>query len=161
MPLLMRWPGQIEPGTRYQQLVQNIDYAPFLLEVAGLETPDEMHGTSIMPIIKDGDDIHDSLYYHYYDHGGHGVPRHDGVRTDRYKLIHFYTDDVHELFDLQKDPHELASVYGVKEHAQVQSDMLNRLAEQRRLFGVPDSVFKHPYVHLSRPERVELRKRKR
>ncbi|MBT4821487.1 MAG: sulfatase [Lentisphaerae bacterium] len=138
MPLLMRWPGQIEPGTRYQQLVQNIDYAPFLLEVAGLETPDEMHGTSIMPIIKDGDDIHDSLYYHYYDHGGHGVPRHDGVRTDRYKLIHFYSVGEFNLFDLAQDPQEMNSVHENPAYTKVLADMTKLYYELRDRFDVPD-----------------------
>ncbi|MBT3378437.1 MAG: sulfatase [Lentisphaerae bacterium] len=163
MPFVIRWPGRIKPKTRIAALTQNIDFAPTFLDMAGINAPASMQGRSLLPLLT-GERVtgwRDCLYYHYYHHGAHNVPRHDGVRTQRYKLIHFYTDDVHELFDLQKDPHELASVYGVKEHAQVQSDMLNRLAEQRRLFGVPDSVFKHPYVHLSRPERVELRKRKR
>ena len=52
---------------------------------------------------------------------------HYGVRTDRYKLIHFYTIDAWELFDLEKDPHELKSVYDDPAYAAIVADMKNEL----------------------------------
>jgi arylsulfatase A-like enzyme len=92
-PLLIRYPKFIKPGTKSSTLVQNIDYAPTFLELAGLKKTDEMPGRSLIPTFsgKTPRDWRTSLYYHYFDYPTfHMVRKHDGVRTDRYKLIHFY-----------------------------------------------------------------------
>lgn len=92
-PLLVRYPKKIAPGSRSEALVQNIDFAPTLLDVAGIEIPQDMEGCSLQPLFGGGKpaDWRESIYYHYYDYPTfHLVRRHDGVRTDRYKLIHFY-----------------------------------------------------------------------
>ena len=93
-PLLVRYPKAIKAGSRCSALVQNIDFAPTLLSVAGVSVPDEMEGRSLLPLFGEGRDSVEwrkSIYYHYYDYPTfHLVRRHDGVRTDRYKLIHFY-----------------------------------------------------------------------
>jgi N-acetylglucosamine-6-sulfatase len=121
-----------------------------------------MQGKSFLPLLRGdvGREWRECIYYHYYHHGAHNVPRHDGVRTARYKLMHFYTDDVYEMFDLEKDPHELRSVYEDAAYANVRRDLLRRLADLRRQYGVPDHVFRHPYVHLSRAERAKGKGRK-
>ncbi|MBT5705390.1 MAG: sulfatase, partial [Verrucomicrobia bacterium] len=93
MPFLIRWPGVIKAGSRNRDLIQNIDFAPTFLELAGATTPDAIQGRSIVPLLKGQrpNDWRDSLYYHYYEFpGAHSVRRHYGVRTERYKLIHFY-----------------------------------------------------------------------
>ena len=100
------------------QLVQNIDYAPTFLELAGVEIPEEIQGKSLLPLLK-GDDVNDwrtSLYYHFYEYPSeHAVKRHYGIRTERYKLIHFYNDiDIWELYDLQMDPNEMNNIYDEK-----------------------------------------------
>jgi uncharacterized sulfatase len=110
-PLLMRWPGHIPAGTTAAEMVMNIDFAPTILELAGLDVPAEVQGNSLKEIMR-GDappDWRDSIYYHYYEYPGfHNVKAHYGVRTHRYKLIHFYDDiDEWEFFDLEVDPHEL------------------------------------------------------
>lgn len=93
-PLLIAYPGHIQPGTVCNKLVQNIDYAPTFLDLAGISKPRELPGRSLTPIFKAGDKVkgwRNSIYYHYYDYPTyHMVRKHDGVRTDRYKLIHFY-----------------------------------------------------------------------
>lgn len=93
-PLLIAYPGHIQPGTVCNKLVQNIDYAPTFLDLAGVSKPKELPGRSLTPIFKAGDKVkgwRNSIYYHYYDYPTyHMVRKHDGVRTDRYKLIHFY-----------------------------------------------------------------------
>lgn len=93
-PLLIAYPGHIQPGTVCNKLVQNIDYAPTFLDLAGISKPKELPGRSLTPIFKAGDKVkgwRNSIYYHYYDYPTyHMVRKHDGVRTDRYKLIHFY-----------------------------------------------------------------------
>lgn len=93
-PLLIAYPGHIQPGTVCNKLVQNIDYAPTFLDLAGISKPKEQPGRSLTPLFKAGDKVkgwRNSIYYHYYDYPTyHMVRKHDGVRTDRYKLIHFY-----------------------------------------------------------------------
>lgn len=93
-PLLIAYPGHIQPGTVCNKLVQNIDYAPTFLDLAGVSKPKELPGRSLTPLFKAGDKVkgwRNSIYYYYYDYPTyHMVRKHDGVRTDRYKLIHFY-----------------------------------------------------------------------
>lgn len=93
-PLLIAYPGHIQPGSVCNKLVQNIDYAPTFLDLAGISKPKELPGRSLTPLFKVGDKVkgwRNSIYYHYYDYPTyHMVRKHDGVRTDRYKLIHFY-----------------------------------------------------------------------
>lgn len=112
-PLLMRFPN----GKRgdIEQMVQNIDYAPTFLELAGAEIPDDIQGVSLLSLLKGEEpaDWRTSLYYHYYEFPAeHAVKRHYGIRTERYKLIHFYNDiDEWELYDLQEDPTEMNNIY--------------------------------------------------
>ena len=137
MPLMISWPGKIEPGTIHGQLVQNIDYAPTLLEACGVDIPDDMQGTSLLRVIEDETEIHEELYYHYYEHGGHGVPAHDGVRTHRYKLIHFYTEGEFNLIDLEEDPMELKSLHEDPAHQEILADMKRRYDQARKQFEIP------------------------
>ena len=134
-PLLIRWPGVTKPGSINSNLVANIDFASTFLEAAHQPIPSDIQGRSLVPILKGKTppDWRKSFYYHYYEYPGvHKVRRHYGVVTDRYKLIHFYYSDVDywELFDLQKDPHELLSVYDHPEYAAAQKDLH---AELKRL----------------------------
>jgi len=92
-PLIISYPGHVKEGTECNQLVQNIDFAPTFLDLAGVKKPTEMSGRSLRPLFK-GTNVKDwrkDLYYHYYDYPTyHLVRKHDGVRNERYKLIHFY-----------------------------------------------------------------------
>ena len=111
-PLIIYTPGQTH-GRENDALVQNIDFAPTFLDVAGVKKPDEMVGTSLLPVIERGKapkTWRQYLYYHYYDFPAeHHVSRHDGVSDGRYKLIHFYGKEGNydEFYDLKKDPNEL------------------------------------------------------
>jgi len=110
-PLLMQFPGRIPAGTSQDELVQNIDLAPTLLEYAGVPAFEGIQGRSLRPIAE-GQEVSDwrnSVYYHYYEFPGfHSVRAHFGVRTDRYKLVRFYGDmDAWEFYDLQSDPSEV------------------------------------------------------
>ncbi len=115
-PLIMRLPKGFDRRGDITEMVQNIDYAPTFLEIAGVEIPDDIQGESIMPLLKGEhpSDWRNSLYYHFYEYPAeHAVKRHYGVRDDRYKLIHFYNDiDKWELYDLQEDPTEMHNIYG-------------------------------------------------
>lgn len=138
-PLLMRLPG----GKRgdIPQLVQNIDYAPTFLELAGVAVPSDIQGESLLPLLKGEEpkDWRDALYYHYYEYPAeHAVKKHYGVRDDRYKLIHFYDDiDQWELYDLQADPKEMHNLYGQKDYEAVTQRMMAKLKELQRQYDDP------------------------
>ncbi len=141
MPLIVRWPGVTAPGSENSDLVQNLDFAETFLEIAGVPVPTEMQGRSLVPLLRGRhpDGWRDDIYYHYYEFPGvHAVQRHYGIRTDRYKLIHYYLIGEWELFDLQRDPDELRSVYDDPGYADVVADLRARLAELRRIYGVPE-----------------------
>jgi len=141
MPLIVRWPGVVAPGSENSDLVQNLDFAETFLEMAGVPVPEHMQGRSLVPLLK-GErpaDWRDAIYYQYYEFPGvHAVQRHYGIRTDRYKLIHYYLIVEWELFDLETDPDELQSVYDNPEYADVRGDLESRLAELRSQYAVPD-----------------------
>jgi arylsulfatase A-like enzyme len=142
-PILMRYPKEIKAGTVINQLVQNLDFAPTFLDYAGVKAPDDMQGLSFRKIVK-GEKVkwRDAIYYQYYEYPAeHMVKRHYGVRTDRYKLIHFYYDvDEWEMYDLEKDPNEMKSIYNDPEHASVQKDLHKRLTELRAQYGDSDEL---------------------
>lgn len=112
-PLLMRFPERIDPGAVNENLVQNLDFASTFMDVAGIAS-DFGHGKSLVPLFsqKNLPGWRDYIYYHYFEYPAeHKVKRHYGIRTDRYKLIHFYYDiDAWEFYDLQKDPSEINNV---------------------------------------------------
>ncbi|WP_153555302.1 sulfatase family protein [Roseimaritima sediminicola] len=140
-PLMVRWPGKIQPGSTSDQMVMNLDFAPTLLDAAGLEVPEDMQGKSFVPVLDGSQEgsFRDAVYYHYYEFPGpHSVAKHYGVRTDRYKLIHFYDVGTWELFDLEKDPKELTSVYDAPQYAEVQADLKEKLKELREQYQVID-----------------------
>ena len=142
-PLIVRWPGTVEPGTVNSELVQNLDMAPTLLAAAGVEIPSDIQGRSIVPLLAGEEgELHDALYYHYYEYPGiHTVKRHYGVSTKRYKLIHFYYDiDEWELYDLESDPQEMKNLYGQAEYANVQAQLREKLGELRDRYGESDEL---------------------
>lgn len=127
MPLLVRWPGRIEPGSVNTDLVQNLDFAPTFLSLARATIPNDMQGQSFASRLlnpEPSQPLRDAIYYHYYEFPAvHMVPKHYGIRTDRYKLIHYYETDEWELFDLHRDPNELNSVYADPEYADVRDEL--------------------------------------
>lgn len=139
MPLIVRWPGVVKPGSVNWDLVQNLDFAPTFLEIAGVEVPADMQGRSLVPLLR-GErpgDWRRSIYYRYYEYPAvHDVQRHEGVRTERYKLIHYYLIGEWELFDLEKDPDELRSVYDDPAYASVKAELKAELERLRSHYGV-------------------------
>ena len=113
VPLMVRSPGHIEAGVVRDEFAVNIDNAPTILDLLGVEIPARMQGRSLVPLLA-GDkpkDWRTSIYYHYYEFGDpHWVEPHYGIRTDRYKLISYYKINQWELFDLEKDPDEMESL---------------------------------------------------
>jgi arylsulfatase A-like enzyme len=108
VPLLARGPG-IKAGGTPEQFVANIDFAPTILDLAGLPVPESMQGRSVAPLLRGErpDDWRRSVYYRYYhDPGNHNTRAHYGVRTATHKLIHYWKKDAWELYDLATDPTE-------------------------------------------------------
>lgn len=138
-PLLVRLPNGMKGDV--DKLVQNIDYAPTILDLAGVEKPKDMHGDSFLPLLKGkkGKNWRKSLYYHFYEYPGeHAVRRHYGVRTERYKLIRFYGDiDVWELYDLEKDPQEMNNLYGKEGTEKITKKLKKELLKLQEQYDDP------------------------
>jgi arylsulfatase A-like enzyme len=140
MPLVMRLPSLIRPGSVSTALSMNVDFAPTLLHLAGIPVPNDMQGESLLPVLaQEGatpEGWREAVYYHYYEYPAeHSVKRHYGIRTSRYKLIHFYNDiDAWEMYDLQTDPQEMHNLYGQKEHAALQTLLQTLLNETRKKY---------------------------
>jgi arylsulfatase A-like enzyme len=139
MPLIMRLPGIIRPGAVNDDLVMNLDFAPTFLDLAGIDKPADMQGESF-ELMLNGEtpkDWREACYYHYFEYpGAHSVKRHYGIRTKRYKLIHFYNDiDAWELYDLQKDPHELSNVISDPSYGDIRADLTAELYRLESYYG--------------------------
>ena len=139
MPFVIRWPGVIKAGSMPRELIQNIDYAPTFAEIAGAEVPGSVQGESLVPLLagKSEQWERDSLYYAYYEVGEHAVPQHFGVRTDRFKLIYFSATDEWNMFDLQRDPQEMVSVYDRAKYKKTRQRLSVEYERLRELYEAP------------------------
>jgi len=193
MPLMVKWPGKVPPKTVNHNLVSNLDFAETFLDIAQTEIPADMQGLSLKPLLtaapststdltpppqtigfnehlenRTQPEFRDALYYHYYEFHGqrrtaHMVRRHCGVRTDRYKLIHFYNLDEWEFYDLEKDAREMRSRYDNPEYADTIARMKSRLTELQQQYQVPDdagSVPADPPSLHSQPKQKQKKKQK-
>lgn len=141
-PLLVRWPGVVEPGSTNDLLVSNLDFAETFLSVAGAEVPGDMQGRSLVPLLqgKTPEDWRANFYYHYYEAGGHGVPVHYGVTDGRYKLVRFPDEklDAWEFYDLERDPQEMQSEYANPDYASQVKRLKKELRRLRREHAVTE-----------------------
>jgi len=146
MPLLVRYPQEIKAGSANEEIVLNLDFAPTLLDLAGIAGPADMQGQSFRSLLRSNapENWRASMYYHYYEYPDwHLIKRHYGVRTKRYKLIHFYYDiDAWELYDLEKDPYELNNVYDNPVYTSVVERLKDELKRLQRHFGDSDELTK-------------------
>jgi arylsulfatase A-like enzyme len=141
-PCLMRWPGKVKPSSTDEHLCMNLDFAETFLEAAGEKIPADMQGLSLVPVLegKNPSDWRKSVYYHYYEYPQpHRVEPHYGVRTERYKLIYFNRVNEWEMFDLQKDPQEMNSIYNDATYAPVVVDMKTELTKLRQQYQDTDA----------------------
>ncbi len=152
MPFLMRYPRAIAPGSTNDDVIVNVDVAPTLLDLAGVETPAHVQGRSFAPCLGGDtpDDWPTSMYYRYWMHrdGAHLCPAHYGVRTRHHKLICYYNDPLDqlgahgpsdpiewELFDLDTDPLEVSNVIDDPAYAEVLADLRRELARLQAELG--------------------------
>jgi len=137
VPLIVRWPGRVEPGSVNTDLAQNLDFAPTLLDIAGIALPGAMQGCSLVPLLEDSRpaDWRSAIYYQFFGRHGRSAPAHYGLRTARHKLIYYYNDDAWELFDLQADPGEMNSVHDNADYAETIAGLKKELKALRQLYG--------------------------
>ncbi len=132
VPFLAWCPGMIEPGSVIEELIQNIDIAPTIMDVAGLDTPERMDGQSFLPILQGKKTPwRDSAFYEYYwERNFPHTPTTHGVRTNRYKYIHYHGIwDIDELYDLRNDPEEMNNLIDSPEHQDLIKQLNNRMFE--------------------------------
>jgi arylsulfatase A-like enzyme len=141
VPLLVRYPKMIRPGTTNQELVLNVDVAPTILDLAGVKVPPEMNGKSLEPFLK-GQSVpwrKDFLYEYYEYPAVHMVRKNRGVRTKRWKYIHYFEEpEEFELYDIQNDPYEVNNLYSNPAYRDVVAQLEERLIELRRELKDPD-----------------------
>ncbi len=140
LPLIVRWPGVATAGSRVDAIAQNIDLLPTLCAAGGANVPDRVQGRDLRPLLEGNrpDDWRDAIYYRYVEQGVHNVAPHEGVRTDRYALIHWPTHNEWELFDLETDPHEVCNIHDDPAFADVQRRMHEALQQVRDHYEAPD-----------------------
>lgn len=157
VPFIARYPQLIKPGTTSDAIVNNVDFAPTLLDFAGAMAPPSMQGRSARPVLegRTPDDWPTSTYYRYWMHmAHHDNPAHYGIRTKDYKLIFFYglpldasgaqkqpTKPGWELYDLRKDPHELNNVYGDPAYADTAEQLKSELLRLKETVGDRDENY--------------------
>ena len=145
MPFIIKGPGVPKTGVRSDAIIQNIDYAPTFLDIAGAEIPSDMQGTSILPVLRNEGqaptDWRKAIYYEYSGEETHAVAQHDGVRDSRFKLMHFPRTDEWMLFDLEKDPDEMTNVVAVAEYETVLKQMKGLYTDLRKQYGVSSSTW--------------------
>ena len=135
VPMMVSCPGRIKARATSSEMVLNLDIAPTLLDIAGVAVPPEMQGKSMMPLAEGKPNVSwrkDWLYEYYEYPGFENVRPCRGVRTDRYKLIHFFIEPQEfELYDLHTDPDEMNNLYGKPEYAELTAHLKDRLTALR------------------------------
>ena len=149
-PLIVKWPGVVRPGSESKDLVSTLDFAETFLDAAGVEIPADMQGRTFLPLLKGAKpaDWRTAHYYHYYEYPQpHHVAPHYGVRTDTgYKLIHYYKTDEWELFDLNKDPGEMKSLYAEADYASIRESLHLQIKELQVRYKDTDPTAPPPKV---------------
>ena len=144
MPLIIRYPKAIKAGSTSNAISMNVDFAPTFLDFAGVDIPSDIQGASLKPILvnegKTPADWRKAAYYHYYEYPAeHSVKRHYGIRTQDFKLIHFYNDiDEWEMYDMKADPREMNNVFGKPEYAKVQKELMELLQDTQKQYKDTD-----------------------
>ncbi len=155
MPFIVRWPKTVKAGSTNDWLINNTDFAPTILELAGARAPDYMQGRSFASALAGKPkpaDWRTVTYYRYWMHMAHGlrVPAHFGIRSERYKLIFFYGSDTRgqnrtptawEFYDLQNDPIEMHNEYSNPKYAQIIAEMKVQLKKTRQELGETDAKY--------------------
>ena len=132
VPMLAWGSGVSNAGMEIERMIQNIDIAPTVLEMAGLQKPEHMVGESFLPLLagKPTQWRNRIFYEYYWEYDFPQTPTMHGVRTDQYKLIRYHGIwDTNEFFDLKNDPHELRNLIAAPEHQETIRQLTEDLYE--------------------------------
>ena len=159
MPFIVHAPKMVKAGSTNSWLINNTDFAPTMLELAGFtKTPEYMQGRSFAGALKGKakpTDWRKVTYYRYWMHMAHGlqVPAHFGIRNERYKLIFFYgcnpngkgrqTPAAWEFYDLKKDPSEMKNLYPDPQYSKIIKAMKVELKKTRADLNETDEKYPH------------------
>ncbi|MFF2487599.1 sulfatase [Microbacterium sp. NPDC058062] len=166
MPMLMRWPAEIEPGARCDAIITNVDFAATFLDVCGVDAASALpssQGRSFRQLLRGEqvEDWADAAYYRYWEHDDpiHAAPAHYGIRTNDHKLIYYYgaglgvpgaSDRIFEpeweLYDLKSDPTEVRNVADDPAYADIKQRLERKLAEYQARYA------DEPYVGADTPQ---------
>lgn len=154
IPMVVVYPGKIEAGATITEMVSNVDFAPTVLSYAGIEIPEQMQGASMQPLFEGGaTNWRDTIFYEYWTDLVHAIPTMKAVRTERFKLIQYpELDDIDELYDLERDPHEMKNLAQDPEYAAVLQQMERRLESESENVGWKVDVFPHNLPRVKGPE---------
>lgn len=158
IPMLVVYPGHIQAGSTVSQLVTNADFAPTILSYAGLPVPPQMQGASMKPLFEEKNPRwRNAVFYEYWKELVHSIPTMTALRTDRYKLITYpEIKDLDELFDLEKDPHEMNNLAVDPAHADLHAKMKAQLEEAKIFSGWSPSAFPRNFPRINGHEGVQL-----
>ena len=166
MPFLVRYPKKIKAGTKVDAIVNNVDFAPTIINMCGGKTPEYMQGDDFSEILynngQEPKDWKQQTYYRYWMHMAHrhNNPGHFGIRTKEYKLIFFYGCDYSlkpkrdktrniqtpvawEFYDLKNDPNEMNNAYNDPKYKEVIADLKERLKKERERLNETDAKYPH------------------
>ncbi len=137
LPLIVRFPGVVKPGSVNNEMVSILDIAPTFVDFAHEQIPSTFQGKSIRPLIEGEKpkNWRETIYYHYFTQ--YEVPEHDGIRTKKYKLIRFYIlngNSFNEMYHLSNDPGELNNLYLNPKYKSVKNRLENSLNEMKTTF---------------------------
>jgi len=158
MPFIVHYPKIVKAGSTNDWLINNTDFAPTILAIAGVDAPAQMQGRSFVSALRGGSrpaDWRTATYYRYWMHMAHTlrVPAHFGIRTERYKLIFFYgctpmggqkTPTAWELYDLKSDPFEMQNQYANPEYAETVAALKRQLWRTRS--GLNETDQNYPQI---------------
>jgi N-acetylglucosamine-6-sulfatase len=136
IPMLARYPKMIKPGMVRDELITNMDVAPTVLQLAGLDVPADVEGKSLRPFFegKDVSDWREDVLYFLEN-------QHQALRTDRYKLITYPGKNLSpELYDLENDPGEMVNRAADPDYASVLDDMQQRLKRGKEATGLTPRI---------------------
>lgn len=158
IPMLVVYPGKIEPGSTVTQMISNADFAPTVLDYAGVDAPSQMQGASMKPLFEDQNPRwRDTFFYEYWKDLVHSIPTMTAVRTDRYKLVSYpEINDIDELYDLENDPHEMNNLVRDPAYADLYASMQQRMTQQRAANQWQERVFPKNFPRVRGPEGVLL-----